>query len=67
MQEIIVVLSLVIAFIYVARLLFKSFRGQASTCGCACQGCHLSSRPTDKKNILPMYRPDPDNSGGRPR
>ncbi len=61
MQEILVVLSLAIAFIYVARLLFKSFLGQASTCGCACQGCHLGKQPVDKKALLPMYQSHPDH------
>ncbi len=58
MQEILVALSLAIAFVYVVRLLFKSFRGQASTCGCTCEGCHVSNQPADKKATLPMYQPD---------
>ena len=64
MQEILVVLSLAIAFIYVVRLLFKSFRGQASTCGCACQDCQFGSQLADKKTMLPMYQPEPDDKQG---
>ncbi len=70
MQEIIVAVSLIIAFIYVVRLLFKSFRGQASTCGCGCEDCHLSSQPANKKTILPMYQPPqphPSRPGDRQR
>ncbi|NLZ17236.1 MAG: FeoB-associated Cys-rich membrane protein [Desulfobulbaceae bacterium] len=57
MQEILVALSLIAASIYVVRLLFKAFRGQASTCGCACQGCPSGSNNAGHKVALPMYQP----------
>lgn len=58
MQEILVALSLIAASIYVFRLLFKSFRGQASTCGCTCQDCPSGMGSPNHKTVLPMYQPE---------
>ena len=55
MQEILVALALIAAFVYTSRLLYKSFRGQASTCGCACQDCPAGNSGSTAKKALPMY------------
>ena len=57
MQEILVALALIAAFVYTSRLLYKSFRGQASTCGCACQDCPAGNSSSTAKKALPMYQP----------
>ena len=42
MQNLIVLLIVLAAVIYVGRRLYNSFRPGASSCGCGCSGCSNS-------------------------
>ena len=50
MQNLIVLLIVLAAVIYVGRRLYNSFRPGASSCGCGCSGCSNSgcSLPRNK-------------------
>ena len=58
MQEILVLLALLAAFLYILHVLRKTLRGQSSTCGCSCQDCQASSQCTDPQKTLPMHQAD---------